>query len=175
MGTLGTVLTYRWVIASAWNGDGTLIHPLNITSQWKPILIFSKGDWKAHGRIPDLLRNDTQEKRYHPWQQPEAEVMQLVSFLSQPGQLVVDPCAGSFTTAVACKRLGRRFVGCDVDADCVRMGHGQFRHQPVKTSTAALTNRIAHTVGWCSRCRWIRCHVVEKRAARWDVLLGTDG
>jgi hypothetical protein len=22
-----------------------------------------------------------------------------------------------------------------------------------------------YTVGWCSRCRWIRCHVIEKKAA----------
>jgi len=22
------------------------------------------------------------------------------------------------------------------------------------------------TLGWCPRCRWIRCHVIDKRAAK---------
>ncbi|MCH7685826.1 MAG: ParB N-terminal domain-containing protein, partial [Planctomycetes bacterium] len=43
---LGENLTYRWQMASVWNGDSNLIHPLQIASQWKPILIFSKGKWK---------------------------------------------------------------------------------------------------------------------------------
>ena len=38
------------------------------------------------------------------------------------GDLVIDPCAGGFTTAIACYRLGRRFVGCDIDADNVAAG-----------------------------------------------------
>lgn len=33
--------------------------------------------------------------------------------------LVVDPFVGSGTTAAVCQRLGRRFVGCDVDAVAV--------------------------------------------------------
>ena len=35
---------------SSWDGDSNLIHPLNIASQCKPILIFSKGPWKARDR-----------------------------------------------------------------------------------------------------------------------------
>jgi DNA modification methylase len=32
---------------------------------------------------------------------------------------VVDPCLGGGTTAIVCRDLGRRFVGCDIDADAV--------------------------------------------------------
>jgi len=122
----GQHLTYRWTTASIWDGDGTLVHPLDLTSKWKPILIYSKGPWQKRGRWPDLSHVEVKEKDRHAWQQPLEEVERLVSYFSQPGDLVVDPCAGSFTTAEACKRMGRRFVGCDVVEDCVRMGHDRL-------------------------------------------------
>jgi hypothetical protein len=40
----------------------------------------------------------------------------LVSDFTDPGELVCDPFAGSGTTAVACKRLGRSFIGWEKDA-----------------------------------------------------------
>lgn len=46
----------------------------------------------------------------------------MVGYFSQPGDLVVDPCAGGFTTAVACRNLGRRCVSCDVDKRAVLSG-----------------------------------------------------
>lgn len=115
-------LTYRWTIASVWRGDGTLVHPLQLTSKWKPIMIFSKGPWRTRGHWLDLSQAEVKEKAYHPWQQPLVEVEQLISYFSAPGDLVVDPCGGSFTSAVACTRRGRRFVGCDIDESCVETG-----------------------------------------------------
>ncbi len=32
---------------------------------------------------------------------------------------VCDPFFGSGTTVLACKKLGRRFVGCDVEQECM--------------------------------------------------------
>jgi site-specific DNA-methyltransferase (adenine-specific) len=46
----------------------------------------------------------------------------LVEYFSEPGDTVIDPCSGSFTTGVASFNLGRRFVGCDVDLKCVKNG-----------------------------------------------------
>lgn len=37
----------------------------------------------------------------------------LVEFMSQEGETVIDPFAGSFTTAVAAQRLGRRWIATD--------------------------------------------------------------
>jgi len=39
----------------------------------------------------------------------------LVRDFTDPGDLVLDPFAGSGTTGVACKRLGRRFLGWEKD------------------------------------------------------------
>jgi ParB-like chromosome segregation protein Spo0J len=123
---LGEHLTYRWQMASIWRGDSNMIHPLQITSQWKPILIFSKRQWKKKKRWSDVSVVHEKDKSLHDWQQHESEVEMLVQYFSEPKELVCDCMAGSFTTAVACRRNGRKFVGCDVDAECVEIGHSRL-------------------------------------------------
>ena len=122
MQAFGEHLTYRWTLATTWNGDGSPVHPLDLVSKWKPILVFSKGDWQKRGRWYDLLHCDSKEKDWHLWQQPLQDVETLIRYFSDAGDLVVDPCGGGFTTAVACRNLGRRFIGCDVDEHCVARG-----------------------------------------------------
>ena len=51
--------------------------------------------------------------RVHPQQKPVDLMMWLVSTYTQPGDLVVDPYAGSGSTGKAAKMLERRFVGWD--------------------------------------------------------------
>jgi len=123
---LGEHLTYRWQMASLWSGDSNMIHPLQIASQWKPILIFSKGKWKRKKRWSDVSLVQEKDKSLHDWQQHETEVEMLVKYFSEPKELVCDCMAGSFTTAVACRRNGRKFVGCDVDGECVEIGHARL-------------------------------------------------
>ena len=123
MRVLGEHLTYRWMICSPWEARGSLIASLNVESNWKPILIYSKGDWKERDRWSDLIRGP-KEKEWHDWQQPVAEVESTdPQYFSNPGDLVVDPCGGGFTTAAACSSLGdRRCIACDNDGECVRKG-----------------------------------------------------
>lgn len=55
------------------------------------------------------------ENTDHPTQKPEKLVAKLVLASSKPGQVVMDPFLGSGTTAVVAKKLGRQFVGIEVD------------------------------------------------------------
>src|SRR5207245_2185095 len=50
----------------------------------------------------------------------------LVHHFSEPGDLVVDPCGGGFTTAVACRDLGRRCISCDIDEAAVIRGQDRL-------------------------------------------------
>lgn len=111
----GQHLTYRWLAMSSWEGDSNMIHPLNIASQCKPILIFSKGPWKKRDRWGDVFFAENKEKRWHPWQQSLDEVERMVRYFSKPGDLVCDPCSGGGTTAAACFGLGRKCIACDVE------------------------------------------------------------
>ena len=99
-----------------------MVFPLDLGSQWKPVLIFSNGPWKKRDRWHDVLLAESKQMPWHPWEQPVDQVETLVQQFSNPGDLVVDPCGGGFTTAVACRNLGRRFVGCDVDLQAVLGG-----------------------------------------------------
>jgi len=95
---------------------------LQIASQWKPIIIFSNGKWKEKKRWSDVSLLQEKDKSLHEWQQHESEVEMLVNYFSEPGDQVCDPLGGSFTTAIASRRNGRAFVGCDVEAECVEIG-----------------------------------------------------
>lgn len=41
--------------------------------------------------------------------------MAIINRFTQPGQLILDPFCGSGTTLTAAERLGRRWIGCDID------------------------------------------------------------
>jgi hypothetical protein len=129
MSALARTLRYRWVISSEWNGEATVVHFQDqdgirdrVTSMWKPLLIFSKGEWKSHGPWTDVSHLNGKEKQWHAWGQPLPEVEMLVSTFSRPRDLVVDPCGGGFTTAIASHRLGRRCIACDIDKTAVLKG-----------------------------------------------------
>ena len=56
----------------------------------------------------------TSSKREHPHQKPKGLIKALVEATTEPGELVVDPCAGSFMVLEVCQELGREFMGCDL-------------------------------------------------------------
>jgi len=49
----------------------------------------------------------------HPTQKPLELITRIVETSSKPGAVVFDPTIGSGTTAVACKKLGRNFIGIE--------------------------------------------------------------
>src|SRR5690606_26751856 len=55
------------------------------------------------------------ENTDHPTQKSEKLLAKLILASSQPGDLVFDPFLGSGTTSVVAKKLGRRYVGLEID------------------------------------------------------------
>lgn len=52
----------------------------------------------------------------HPAIYPVEVVEEFLHLLTRPGSLVLDPFMGSGSTAVACKKLGRHYIGYDINA-----------------------------------------------------------
>lgn len=66
--------------------------------------------------IPNVNANHI-EKTEHPCQFPVAVPQRLIKALTAPGDLVLDPFAGSCTTGVAAILLGRKFAGAEIVKD----------------------------------------------------------
>lgn len=61
------------------------------------------------------------EGNNHPTIKPLALMEWLVKLVTREGQLVLDPFAGSGTTLLACRKLGRRFVGIEREPEYVEI------------------------------------------------------
>jgi site-specific DNA-methyltransferase (adenine-specific) len=70
-----------------------------------------------------FLREDMthKEERVHPTQKPVKLMEWCLLKYSQPGDTVLDPFLGSGTTAVACKRTGRNFIGIEKEQKYVEI------------------------------------------------------
>jgi adenine-specific DNA-methyltransferase len=70
---------------------------------------------KPHMMLRDVLEWQYTGNTRHPTEKPLMSIMLLVDAFSQPGAIVLDPFVGSGTTAVAAKKLGRRYIGIDIE------------------------------------------------------------
>jgi site-specific DNA-methyltransferase (adenine-specific) len=57
------------------------------------------------------------ERTRHPCQMPAALLERIIRASSHPGDLVLDPFAGSGTTLIAAKKLGRRYLGIELSPE----------------------------------------------------------
>lgn len=66
----------------------------------------------------DIVKRVVPYKR-HPTEKPEALVSWFLRTYTEPGALVFDPTAGSGSTLLAAKKLGRRYLGFELDPEMV--------------------------------------------------------
>lgn len=55
------------------------------------------------------------QKSFHPTKKPNDMFNAFIQILSNPGDIVMDPFMGSGTTAVECKKLGRKYIVFEKD------------------------------------------------------------
>ena len=65
---------------------------------------------------PERLKDEGGCKA-HPTQKPEALLHRVILASTKPGDVVLDPFFGTGTTGAVAKRLGRRWIGIERDAD----------------------------------------------------------
>lgn len=79
---------------------------------------------KVPGNVWDFARVRWRMEEYedHPSQKPEALLERVIRASSNPGDLVMDPFAGTFTTCAVAARLGRRSLGVEINESYVKVG-----------------------------------------------------
>jgi site-specific DNA-methyltransferase (adenine-specific) len=68
--------------------------------------------WRDHG-IPSRWAEKA-DRKLHPHIKPVGLIARLITATTQPGDLVIDPAAGSFVVMHAAHQLGREFIGVDI-------------------------------------------------------------
>ena len=66
------------------------------------------------------LSSNAEESEEYPTQKPEALLERLIESSSEPGDLVLDCFVGSGTTVAVAQRLGRRWIGCDINKGAIQ-------------------------------------------------------
>lgn len=89
-----------------------------LRARWEAMIVLQKGPAKAEGiwknrAIPDVCRAKRDTSK-HPHTKPVALIQTLIECVTEPGDLVVDPAAGSYSTLDACRASARQFLGCDL-------------------------------------------------------------
>jgi hypothetical protein len=118
-------LAYHWLFAIEFSGPHSPLYPLRIHNCWQPVVAFRKGKSAAEW-IADHLHGAGREKTDHAFQKTGTDCEYLIEKLTSPGELVVDPFCGSGTVTAACKKLGRRWLGCEIDSRTARVARGRI-------------------------------------------------
>ena len=103
------LVLYRDKLPKFRNGVQTDENGKNIPNTGK--MIFNWFSWERDKKdIPKI----------HPAQKPVNVLKTLIGIFTDPGDVVIDPCAGSGSTLRACMELGRNSYGFEISKDFYR-------------------------------------------------------
>lgn len=135
-----------WIVYDRIKGRGGKKH---LVSTREDILWYTNGDNYTFNKIPSTIKKKTgglglkngcefralsnvwtdispivpwsKERVNHPTQKPVQLMKRCVELWTNEGDLVLDFTMGSGSTGVACKELGRRFIGIDKNKEYVEI------------------------------------------------------
>lgn len=84
------------------------------------IYAYKSGRFFADVQINNVIESDSFRfgqpgKVDHPTQKPVATIAPLITTSARPADTILDPFMGSGTTGVACAKLGRKFIGIEIE------------------------------------------------------------
>lgn len=97
--------------------------------------------------ILNISRDFSAQQQLHPTQKPVPVLEWLIKTYSNPGDAVLDNCAGVFSTGVAAVNTGRHFIGMEIDPEYFAIGKQRIEAaiQSKLTSVAILPSTVDHT------------------------------
>jgi len=86
-----------------------------LSGEEKPIVFWQTSGGKSGKPSSLSTGRQTSYKNPHPTVKPLRLFAYLIALASQPTQIVLDPFAGTGTTCLAAKLLGRNYIGIEID------------------------------------------------------------
>jgi len=93
--------------------------------------------WSTNGE-----KQSTPTLKHHPAAFPESLVNMILTVYSDKGDTVVDPFAGSGTTLVIAKRMGRRGVGFEIREDYCELARTRLSQQEFVMNAPTITKQM---------------------------------
>ena len=119
-----------------------------------------KKSWNGPGNLTHLDHKCLRGEEKHKCEKPLDQALDLVSWFSNPGETIVDLCVGSGVVGLACKILGRNYVGYELDPVWVEKAANRIAAYDVHDNPTAML-----TLSERDRERWSRwCEAQERRA-----------
>jgi DNA modification methylase len=113
------------------NGRGITGSPIrsakDVEAKWEisnPELVVR--DYLREGQPPDdilnieIINQNSTEREDYPTQKPEELLEQFILASSNPDSIVLDCFMGSGTTMAVAQKLGRRWIGCDINKGSIQ-------------------------------------------------------
>lgn len=96
------------------NGQGPAVGAECFVAAWGGA---GRARWNAGGKrgVYSHIVNPSDRHGAHPTEKPWRLFGELLTDFTAPGHAILDPFMGSGTTGVACAKLGRRFIGIEID------------------------------------------------------------
>ena len=152
------VLTYKQMII--WD-KGPMGMGWHYRRSYETVLVASKGDCRKWFDETHTVENIIRPGDYgirkiiptgndHPTPKPIELAEFFINLHSQPGDLILDCFSGGGSTLLAAKKLGRHFIGCDIDAQWVNYARERLAQsdpfQPRRVSDTATQLALFETV-----------------------------
>lgn len=77
---------------------------------------------EQYAKLPKHLQQHFSYGCHHPTVKPIQLLAYLITLGSRPGDTILDPFAGSFTTGCAAKLLGRKYICIEKEAEYFEIG-----------------------------------------------------
>ena len=91
-----------------------------------------EADKKLPTTIVEISKDNYGKNVFHPTQKPVALFEYLIKTYTNEGDTVLDNCAGSFTTAIACMNTNRKYICIEKDKKYFEIGKNRIaNHQPL--------------------------------------------
>ncbi len=96
--------------------------------------------WKWQGMLQERMGQD-KEKRYHPTQKPVGVMKWIIEKYTKPDDIILDPFFGSGSTGVAAVRMGRHFIGIEINPDYCKIAEKRIQEERDKYALLEWTKK----------------------------------